>query len=104
MCCLKLASDKEADGQALRITERLFTASLELVDLISWESESSSTSETQFNAHLDVGSTIILRRCGRCSFFVRAFSVFRALTSVFDQFFRKKSNLTGTGNGCFGLL
>ena len=33
-----------ADGQALRITRRLFTAMFELVDLICWESEGLSTS------------------------------------------------------------
>ena len=48
-----------AHGQALSITRRFLEVMFELVDLISWESEGSSTSETQFITYLDVGSTII---------------------------------------------
>ena len=102
---VKPANEKMADGQALRTTGVCFLRQVyELFDLISWESEISSTSETGFNTYLDAGSTIILCCCGLSCFIVRSFSVFRALISVFNQLYSKKSNLTGTGNGCFGLL
>ena len=101
---MKPANEKMADGQALRITGHLFTAGLELVDFISWESEISSTSETGFNTYLDVGSTIILCCSGLSCFIVRVF--FRVSSSDIrvQSLYSMKSNLTGTGNGCFGLL
>ena len=57
---LSPANEKMAGRQALRITGRIFAAIIELFDLISWESAISSTSETDSNTYLELGSTIIV--------------------------------------------
>ena len=77
--CLKPANEKMADGQALCITGRLLPEIFELFDLISWESEISSPSDTGLNTYLEVGSTIILCCFGLSCFIVR--SVFRVSSS-----------------------
>ena len=75
-----------ADGQALRITGRLFAALFELFDLLCWETEISSTSEKGLNTYLEVGSEDYLVLLWFVMFYCEVFfSVFRALISVFNQ-------------------
>ena len=94
-----------ADGQALRITGRLFAALFELFDLLSWEAESSSTSETDFTTLFGGWVEDYLVLLWFVMFYCEVdFSVFRALICVFNQCYSMRSNLTGTGSGCFGLL
>ena len=94
-----------ADGEALRVKERIFAAMFALLDFNSWESAIALTSETVLNTYLEIGSTIILCCYGLSCFSVRYFPVFRALISVFNQSnYTMKSNLEKTGNGCFALL